>query len=255
MWNYSNWGFGLNFTLPSVKIAGTGEVSKKLSYSNIPDMDPSDSQDYILIDSQKKIPLQFKDPLSIALGVHYALPNQRSEFNATFEYFFPLDLYKSFSAEINPDITSKENFEELPNKDFLSEYHGATNILNMALGYKQVLSPAVNLLLGFRTDYNASQDLDYSQIHEFNRSINGVSMNVYHFSGGTQLNLNRGHLVIGLQWSGGSEFRKPQFTNLAPTSEQSPDDPPLIGPIQNEMNVFYRSLSVIFGLDFNISKE
>jgi len=253
LYNIENWGFGANFTLPSLNLVGNGEVNKKVSASNIPEQTGENTRDYILIDAQKDISVQWKDPLSISVGMHYATPNSKSEFSTTLEYFFPIDLYKSFSAEINPNITNKEDFEQLTNKDFLSQYMGATEVLNVAVGYKRVLSPSVNLLLGFRSDQDALKGVDFSNVHPFNRPVNALNMNVYHFTGGTQLNLSKGHIVAGIQWSSGSDLNKPQIGNLNP--EVPNNDPPLNGPIKNEMDVFYKAFSIIFGFDFNLSGD
>ena len=103
--------------------------------------------------------------------------------------------------------------------------------------------------------FSLVKDVDFSEIHPFNRPPTENSFDVLHISGGTQINIGKSHFVLGLQWSGGSDSGKSQLANINPGPEDGTLDPPLQGPIQNELNVFFRSLAFIFGIDVNLNPE
>lgn len=251
-WTLPQWGFGATFTLPSLQLTSNGEVSKRLSYSNIPNASATEFRNFILVDSQEDIPVSFKDPASFSLGIRYQTANGKANLYATVEHFFPLDLYKSYDAAINPNITDRQTFNQLPNQDFLSEYLGAEAIWNVAFGVKYLMSPSVNLLAGFRTDFNYLKDVDFSEVHPFNQPLTTNDYDVLHFTLGTQVNIRKSHFVVGFQYSGGSQSGLPQIANFNPSIDDIITNPPLQGPIQNDLNVWYRSLAIILGFDLNL---
>jgi len=63
-----NWRFGLNITLPSILIAGSGNRYREISTSSIFDKENEEFlNDFIIVDSQEKLPATYKDPLLLLL--------------------------------------------------------------------------------------------------------------------------------------------------------------------------------------------
>ena len=74
--NYSRekFGLGLVLTMPSIGVAGGGDVERTYEVSNVDvdvDGEPSTDVDLLINDAQYDLDASFKDPFSISLGAHY----------------------------------------------------------------------------------------------------------------------------------------------------------------------------------------
>ena len=69
--------------------------------------------------------------------------------------------------------------------------------MNFAIGYKRVLSDNFDLILGFKTDFNAykvNDANDYLHINELDK----VHNDLYHFTLGSNFNWKRTSFILGL---------------------------------------------------------
>ncbi|WP_020532339.1 hypothetical protein [Flexithrix dorotheae] len=248
-----NWGLGLNLTLPSINLAGKGEVLREISYTNIPD---STGQafipDFLISDWQTKLPADYKDPFSLALGFNYTAPNGKTFLSASIEYFAKIAPYKMITAEVNENITTEENYERLTNKEFLSIVNGANAITNIAIGLEKEISEEMVILGGVRTDFNFRKDFDFKEFSDF-RNQQGIEYDVYHLTGGAKFNIKASNIILGIQYSISREKDLKQLVDLGTPSEGT--DPPLQGTIDNDVKFAYNGVGIFFGFNLNFGGE
>ncbi|WP_420581994.1 hypothetical protein [Reichenbachiella sp.] len=90
--------------------------------------------------------------------------------------------------------------------------------------------------------------MDFSTIHPLKRPINVTDYDVYHVTGGAKISFEKGSLVVGLQYSKGSDTNITQLANIDPQPNENLTFPPLQGPLKNELDAYYNSFALIFGL-------
>jgi len=199
-----NWAFGLNVTLPSVRIMGNSDVKRKVDYVKYPDSDGIQNR-YLLTENSLYRESEFKDPLSIALGTVFTSKSAKSQYYFTVEYFKGIDTYTAVNGEksIYP--------EEYPEGSLATSYKfGTKDIVNFAVGYKRLLSENFDLILGYRTDFNAYQVSDegkYKEMNEFSKVHNDLN----HFTIGSNFNYKRASFILGFETSYGSKTQDGGF--------------------------------------------
>ena len=78
-YNTGQWGIGFTLTTPSLSVYGEGSGKHEVSRSQI--YDPQTGLrvvDFGVTDYQEKVKANLKDPLSIALGLHYQSPDNKN---------------------------------------------------------------------------------------------------------------------------------------------------------------------------------
>lgn len=247
-------GVGLNVTLPSVHVKGSGAAYKEFVQSNIGLPSQNElTKEILVIDGQESVKVNYKDPLAIALGGHYI--HNRSLYTFSVEYFAGIEEYKAVIAEENPNSTTREEYEQLVEKDFLSAYHAAKSVLNFALGHKRYLNENMLLFTGFRTDYSSNKPLS-NRNQFFSVNSDFLSYNVYHMSLGTSLKLNNTQLVFGVQYSLGREKGLEQLANFTTPYEYNYEEGvALQGDINNTMEFRYNAVSLYIGVTYSFIRK
>ena len=242
---------GATITTPSLNVINSGESARSIKLVNIPNEDESGFQkDFIVADAQDGLPATLKDPWSFAFGLTYHSPNKRTLISASTEFFTRIGAYKAIEAEVNPDITSEEIFENLPVQDFLSRVHGGKNILNFAVGFQRVTKKGNSIMTGFRTDYDYIQGFNYEDLSNYS-SLKSVSYNVYHVTFGGQFKLLKNMVIAGVRYSFGSD-RDP-FIDLV-GREPDPPPPDLFQGTENA-TFTYMGLSLFAGFTLNFGQD
>jgi len=259
LYKKENLSFGLNITTPSLNVYSDGKnVMRKKSQSNITHPDTGEPvPNYLVSDfaEKKDVTVNYKNPLSIALGATWYNQNKTKALYTTVEYFAGLDSYRMVEAEENYEMISGSPIEELFYDDWLTYAWGANPVLNAAVGYRWIVKENMMILAGFRTDFNYRKGFDYSPLLE-RRTIKGFHINRYHLTGGLTANVLGQDLMAGLQYSFGSEKNQKQFINLSDPVEYIPENfTALQGIRKNIMKTSLHTISLYFGATFNFTGD
>ncbi len=148
-----NWGIGLNFTLPNLRIYGKGDVKKEFYRSNV--YDNSEEQftnDLAFANLQEDVRTKIKDPFSVAFGLQYKSPNRKNSIFITTEYFLAIDPY----AMLKTTNTKVIGNMQLENVGEVMNYNTSANaVLNVAVGFDQYINDKLTINGGFKTDFNS----------------------------------------------------------------------------------------------------
>ncbi len=242
-YNYNNFSFGLNISLPSLRLFGNGDVKKTFSQSGIadsttkyPDRNYYEVGNYMLS--------QFKDPFSAAIGLVYTTPSKISSWYFTAEYFGRIKKYKTVDG--TKCLYSCNNKGKTT--DFLSYYYSAKPVVNFALGFQTYLLKNVDALFGFRTNFNPRKKIfDNTTENSLNEFIK-TSVNTYYFTGGGQFRYKKTKFLVGLQLGTGHSKKNLQFVNFSDVELfDNETNLALQGKRQNNMTHTYVSLSLFLG--------
>jgi len=247
----SNLSIGITLKTPSIYVYADGKrVSRKEKQSNIMEESGEDfMRDFLIADSQEKkvVTTNFKDPLSIAVGMMLNNHDKSSTGFLTLEYFSKIDPYKLISVPVNPNMTTVGIFEKMDNKEWLSSSHASKPVLNIAIGYRKNIAENLVFLCGFMTDINSRKGVDYKSYSDYNK-LEALDLNVYHVSAGLRVNIKGHELVTGLNYGFGYEKGRTQFLNLSdPVEFNQEEGKALQGTRQNNMTIMHNSISLYFG--------
>ena len=258
IYTIENISFGLNINTPSLQIYSDNKrVTRKVKQSNISNTDGNGFLPNILIEDQQskdQLTVNRKDPLSIAFGITIHAADNRKTYFASIEYFSSIAPYKMITASVDQFITTEELYATLEPKDWLSVPTGAHSLVNFALGYRWEVKDDLLILTGFRTDFNYLVDYNYGDLSGYYTPTD-LNYNVYHLTGGGQLNLFGHNIMAGLQYSFGMQNNQEQLINFSdPVEWNEVENAPLQGTRNNSMKTIYNSLSLFFGATFNFGQ-
>ncbi len=248
--------FGVTLKTPSIRVYSDGKkVLKKEKQANIMLEGGQDFMpNHTIVDSKEKkeVTTNFKDPLSVALGVMFNTPDEKHTGFLTTEFFGWIDPYNIVSAPVNPSIASVEPFESHSNPDdWLTFAHAAKPILNVAIGYRQMIAENLLLMGGIKTDLNYRKGVDYKSYSHINK-MKALELNIFHVSAGLRLNIKNHELITGLNYAFGVEHGRTQFANFAdPVEYNTIEGKALQGTRQNNMRVRYNSISLYLGANLS----
>ncbi len=206
-----DWGFGLNISIPSLRLFGNGDVKKIVAQSNIPgdevfadDINYHEVGEYMLS--------QFKDPFSVSFGFVYSEPQGRSTYYFTTEYFHKIKKYKTVDGTIC--VSEKDKYPR-STTDFLSYYYAAHSVINFALGYQIQMTENTKGLFGFRTNFNPREKLTDNIGLQSGTEFSTIPANDYYLTGGVSFKYKRSSFLVGLQIAYGSKRDYVQFVNFS----------------------------------------
>ena len=154
---YKHVHLGLALTLPGIKIWGRGGLDKSFEVYNL-NQNAVDTtvpaqkyQSFVISDVQKGLQSHYVIPLSASFGIELVYPKFKLAVSA--EYFMgyknKIILQGADRAFIRPTATYADTIT-----GFMTLRNSAKAIINFGLGAEIKIRPAVNLLLGARTDFN-----------------------------------------------------------------------------------------------------
>ena len=250
----SKFGLGLNITVPSLNLYGSSNIFREFNQSNIQLPKQNEiTKDILITDYQSGLRTNFKDPLSIALGAH--IIKNKHFYSISMEYFAGINEYKAIQAKGNPLSTTKEIYDGLTEKDFLSVYHAAKPVLNVAIGHKRYLHENLLLYTGFRTDFSSKKALTKGNNY-FSTSHQLFEYNVYHTSIGMDFVFHKTNLIFGVQYSISRQSNLKQLANFDdPLEYNYKDNIALQGEKDNTMEFKYDAVSFYIGLTYSFFRE
>jgi hypothetical protein len=247
-----NWGLGLSIRSPSIHIAGVSGVKKEVSRINIynpADGSPVVDSAYVSYQDDEKIKL--KDPFSVSFGFEYDPPGNGNSILFSMEYFYGIDAYKltNINSE-NVQATNKSalNFEDPYQRDL---YHGANQVLNVALGYHFYVNENISAFTGARTDFSSMKQ--FNKENESLRTISNINSDAYHVTIGGEFIIKKLDFVLGLQYTRAREDNQPQIINLNNPLEFIPATGEALQGLRTDtMQIKQNAIGLFIGLTFNI---
>ena len=242
--------FGINITLPDIPLFGEADIRKSVTRSNVYNDfgETFTTNENILGVEDDNSDVRVKNPFSIAFGAQYFSKNKKSSFSFTLEYFHKIDDYALVNSSIQAEWLPKYISDNLSNDDFMSYYYYANSVINIALGFKQYLSPSLTYLGGFRTDFSAN-DIGNILFVDGRYGVNQVSMDKYHLTSGVLLKIKNFRLVGGIQYTYGRTSDMIQAVNYSNPVEYIPStQQALEGIRQNNAQASLNEFALILGL-------
>ena len=209
--------FGLTVTTPSILMYGKGNIQRENSVIAV-SHDPSDMEDnFLIMDRKTGLKANYKHPLSIGLGVEYQTTRTRLAFSA--EYFFRIGTYHLFEPDAAPFVyppayLDSTNYQPLID-NYLHVEYAARPVLNIGIGYSQVIYKKLTLLLGAFTDFSS-----YDQPAEADELLNGFGgFDIYHLSTGLTYRREKQSISLGFSYAFTPSENIPPYTVI----NQTPD--------------------------------
>lgn len=235
---------GLTLTMPSIDVWGRAVVGLDISYSNAYLGGLSIPISIFADDRQVLKKTRYQDPFSIALGTQIEL-HPKSRLYITGEWFAPVKSYLLVQAKPNSFTRPSNSLFALNSADYLRVRETRKSTLNIALGFEQVISPRISLLMGGRTNFYS---LETDPTDEM--SLNICKWDLFHASFGASYKRKKSTLFLGLLGAYGRKNGLPQMINI--TDPIADSDYPLQGELNTNMKAQYRSLSLMLGYIFYI---
>lgn len=243
---------GLNLTLPNLSIYGEGDISVQKERSNIFNNESGDfTANKNEIEITEKVRTNVKSPFSIALGLQYFLNSHDDIISFTAEYFHSIDSYNLFSTDADVYVNGSPGDQTLSDTFFQSYISESKSLINWAVGFKKYVSPKLNLLMGFRTDFSNQTNEKVSQLDYKNHHIKSIHFDKYHVTIGPVIKIKTINLVTGIQYSHGGQKNMSQLVNLSDPIEYNPNlDISLQGIRENNATLKLNEIALFFGINF-----
>ena len=217
--SYTNglWKLGLTLTTPSVGLYGEGDVQRENSVITVSE-DPSDMEDnFLIMDRKTGVDAKYRHPLSIGFGAEYQTANTRLTVSA--EYFFKIDAYHLVEPDAAPFVYPTSYLDSADYRPMIDSYlhveMAARPVLNVGIGFSQVIYKKLTLLLGAYTDFSS-----YEKPDEANELLSGFGgFNAYHFSTGLSYSRQKQSITLGFTYAFTPSNDIPPYTII----NQNPD--------------------------------
>ena len=254
--NNERFSVGINLTFPNIPFLGQADLRKAVNRSNVYDnFSNSFTTNDIFIGYEEKIKPRIKTPFSAALGLQYFTASRKNSISFTVEYFSSIDAYPVIESSVYfPEDQGNSGNNNIEN-DFMSYYTAANSVTNLALGFKQYISPTFFFLGGFRTDFTSGISDDIRFVGD-KFKINQIHIDKYHITVGPVLTIKRFQVVTGLQYSFGRNNDMLQVVNFSEPVEYNPiTRQALEGLRQNTATARVNELAFFFGAIIDLTKN
>ncbi len=242
-------GLGVNFTFPNIPIYGEADVRKSLVRSNVYNNPANQfTSNSVFIEVDQKARTRIKSPFSAAFGMQFSTKSGKSTISLTLEYFHQIDSYDLFESDFESGEVPDPWRGQVGPANLMSYSYSSKAVSNVALGLKQYVSPSLQMMGGFRTDFT-NGDGDNIRFSENAFKINQVHLNKYHITLGPVLKLRKVQLVAGVQYSFGRNKDILQIVNYSDPMEYNPvSKQSLEGVRQNNSKIAFDEFSLFLGL-------
>lgn len=234
--DYDKFKFGGSLTFPRLPVYFASQANfLRSTESSIP---PVSESIHKVSYYQNRIDAFYKSPWIVDVGGGYDLDNHK--FYVTLAYFSGIEKYNLIKSEPPPAgsidevlAPTRENYEIV--------YIAQKAVLNAAIGYELRLGERFNLLTGFSTDFNNFDSMDMDL--DLDYTPNYTRWNIYHLSGGIELETERISLTLGFNIAvGGSNNQLQMFNMSSPGINNN-----LLGERNSNVNNRYIRTSLVVG--------
>jgi len=254
--NNERFSIGANITFPNIPFIGQADVRKAFNRSNVYD-NTADlfTANEIFIEIEEKVKPKIKTPFSTALGIQYFTASRKNSISFTIEYFANINPYPVLESS-GSDIQVPDYLQEIiDGNDILSFYTEAKSVTNMAIGFKQYISPSLLFLGGFRTDFTSGAS-DNIRFLGDKFKVNQIHINKYHITLGPVISIKKFQIVTGIQYTLGRNRDMPQAVNFSNPIEYNPiTKQALEGVRQNNVTTRINELTLFFGAIIDLTKK
>jgi len=237
---------GFNLTIPSVKILGYAHAKFEKAYTNIINNDGQPISDYYQMNYADYVYCQIKDPLSVALGITHRAPGKKNQYYFSAEYFAEISPYKM----IDPTKGYSLFFDPVTASSDVTIYYGNRPVVNFGVGYMRNVSPELEFVFGFKTDFNSAFVSDlFETAHPRAIFKQYAYANLYHLSGGANfIALNKLKINIGIELTYGQSINNKRFINFTDIKwYNAENNMALQGPVAYNMTYNTINLGFFFG--------
>lgn len=237
-----DWSIGLTATSPSLNLFGNGTLASNIAVRNLKLIDDNRISG-VATDRQAELKSKFKSPFSIALGTNFEKEN--SSAGIAIQYYAGIDIYNIMEPEPGSFVRPIELAPELQSDLFLRNRAGAKSVLNIAIGYEYKLNESISILFSGRNDMSYFD----SELNEGTGIKTTVSTwDIYHISGGVNIEQNNSNLSLGLLFSSGRNGKYRQAGNI------NPNDLDFVEGTTTITSAKFTSIGLLVGYTFNLKK-
>ena len=231
-WTVGDIDMGAKISLPQINIKKKASTVFQRSLSGI-----SSQEDFLVAFDYGDLPGNRKTALEIAYGL--GIPWNMHKIHLNLNWYSAVNSYDRIL--LPEEILA--NIEENPFKEQLK------SVVNFGLGGEFYVSPSLNILGSFSTDFSAfEQSINLFDIinQSFEEDINLLS-DLWHVALGVDLNRPWGHIVVGASFANSS--------NNIGTSPEIPEDDELIQPRNVTTNIAFERWRFVIGLEIPLILE
>lgn len=228
--------FGATLTTPRIpiKFISNSSLNRSIQIDTLATTTGSEKVQF----SQNKIKTQYKSPWIFEAGTSVEIRN--TIIHASLSYYSTITKYDILQTP-NSGIT----YDNLYNtKSFTNVHTAHKHLINFALGVEHRLSSNVNVLGGFRTDFNYLNTGELDPIFDLHPNLSFYDL--YHISGGTEWKQDKFNLSLGVTFSLGYMDNHPQvleMTNPKPSNL-------FMGEPDNSAEAFFFRSKLIIGFTY-----
>jgi len=208
---------GFTITTPSIGLYGNGSIQRENSNIVVSEIPVDLKGNFMIMDSKSSVKAKYKHPLSIAAGFDYQSAKTRLAISS--EYFFRINSYHLLEPASEPfiyppSLAESEDFKTLID-DFLHTENAAKPVLNVAVGFSQVVYKKLSLLVGASTDFT-----NYETTDESNELLHGFGgSDLYHISSGFSYERKKSTISLGFSYAFSPSKQIPPYTLINQTPE------------------------------------
>jgi hypothetical protein len=237
-----NFGAGLTFTTPSIKVMGNGTIAADVIGANV--LYNGSRTNLLANDRQEKLKTNYKSPFSVSGGINFDI--RRSSFGIAIQYYGHIPIYDVIRAGASTFVRPASLNSSLNSDDFLRLRTAAKSVLNISAGYEYTLKSTVLLNASFRTN-NSYFYKPLSDAVGIKTDL--TTWNIYHFTAGTTITRGRSKMSIGALYSTGIDKAKLQADNLSKPKEDN-----FLQGGTTITKATYSNIGLILGYTFMVKK-
>jgi hypothetical protein len=178
---------GLTVTTPTLRLLGSGAIGVNETVVG-QDVDGDGNVDPLFAaDFQDGVDATYKSPLSIGFGASYRMP--KTAIHASAEWFGEVDEFEALKA---PDFTEQVSGQISPNE----LTHRLQSVVNVGAGIEHEFKSGFMGYGSFIADFSAADSVPQ-------RDLSLSDWDIYQFSAGTRLQVNRSEVTLGLAYAFG----------------------------------------------------
>jgi hypothetical protein len=205
----NKWSWGATVTAPGIRVLGTGAVGIDILATNVK-ADVAGRSTVIANGRQTGIKSYYRSPYSVAAGVH--VEQGKSQFLLSAQYFGSQNVYAILQSDEPPYVRPNSANGLLNSKSLMQVKTAARPVLNVALGWEQLLSERFSLNASIR---NNQSYYDPQLLNENGIKPDITTWDLYHVTGGFTVRKVRSSMSVGLTLGfGNDKERNDQYLPL-----------------------------------------
>lgn len=238
-WSHEKYKFGVTLTFPRINIPIFSGSIIRIASATLP------FEEYYAKISvhEDNIKTYYKSPWIIDIGSQRIF--NKSKLMVRVAFFSKISRYALMdSIQTN---TASSTLGRLSGYGIPSKAH--KSVINAGFGYEQEIHQNIDLLLGFRTDFNY---IDFNELNYQEDNLLSFSYwDLYHFSGGIAWKVDDFTLTIGFDYGLGRSKNDDQKINISDPGTGNF----LFGEIQNNTSTRYNQFTLSLGVTYNFKKK